>query len=506
MRSAAATRNFFATKCREFTYNFTILHGAEITVSKERGTLKFRTWALVGNFRPVSSYTSITAPNASRTFSRASSTVSPSVRNSGSSGEVTVYPPSGCGDKVSGILYSMVAPVLNQNSLRFTIMQSIFAVKPSLWNNHLRVHPRGKLIDLSLEIAQQNLRTRAASQIGIEGRRAARTHGGNRVGRVLQLTEPQVHFLQSARCIAAVAPQPRYDHHQSKNQCPLAADREAKTQVPMGDVVRGERPTEDADATYHGGDAHSNNQPRKHLACRRRARLQRHAWCGGRFDRGNRRPVWQSLLVQILRWIEPARSKQRRGFRSGGPQIHGPLQRAIELFSTSPRRPIVGKHGGPHGLLLNGLLGQLDAIVANRHVRGMVSARHRLLALRANDAAAALRYARNILMTIPTPHSQLYQSSRDDLLATPLPCAARHTACCSYRHARMRICNDFARLGDAIVRWNHFGGIAAFGAAGSYHSPRRKETRISMSSALRRLAAGFSASAANAGMRSFVSG
>src|SRR5947209_7488874 len=49
----------------------------------------------------------MTAAKASRTFRNASSSVSPSVTNSGNTGDVTVNPPSGCGEKTNGSFRSM---------------------------------------------------------------------------------------------------------------------------------------------------------------------------------------------------------------------------------------------------------------------------------------------------------------------------------------------------------------------------------------------------------------
>src|SRR4030095_13135002 len=51
-----------------------------------------------------------TPAKASGTSASASSAVSPSVTSSGSRGEVTVNPPSGCGERINGISLGIVSP------------------------------------------------------------------------------------------------------------------------------------------------------------------------------------------------------------------------------------------------------------------------------------------------------------------------------------------------------------------------------------------------------------
>ena len=91
----------------------------------------------------------------------------------------------------------------------------------------LAVEPRGELIELAFEIREQHLRARAADEVGVERRCAAAAHGGEGVGRVLQLAELGVDFLQLAAGVAAVAPEPRDDEHQAEDERALAGEREA---------------------------------------------------------------------------------------------------------------------------------------------------------------------------------------------------------------------------------------------------------------------------------------
>ena len=102
--------------------------------------------------------------------------------------------------------------------------------------------PRRQLVELPFEIREQHVRARAAHEIGIKRRRAARAHRREDFGRLLQLAEPRVNFLQLAGRESAVPPEPRRNQHQAENECALAAEREAERQVPIQHLLRGQRP------------------------------------------------------------------------------------------------------------------------------------------------------------------------------------------------------------------------------------------------------------------------
>lgn len=90
MRASAFARNLRTSHCRQLPSHLAVCHGLPTKVSDQTISFDPGNEMLAGKGRPCSAYNSTTASNASRTFALASSSVSPSVSNSGNAGEVTV--------------------------------------------------------------------------------------------------------------------------------------------------------------------------------------------------------------------------------------------------------------------------------------------------------------------------------------------------------------------------------------------------------------------------------
>lgn len=86
----------------QFPFHVAVFHATSTKASLQKTCPDGGTSTPGGRGRPSSAYISSTADRASRTLANASASVSPSVTNSGSTGDVTVKPPSSCGANTRG--------------------------------------------------------------------------------------------------------------------------------------------------------------------------------------------------------------------------------------------------------------------------------------------------------------------------------------------------------------------------------------------------------------------